>query len=77
MKLVGLVTGEYEGNRYAKMIFTEKMERAGCYGINAVISKANFQYVVTEILPMWDQYEGQEVRAYYDRFGKVSEISLI
>lgn len=77
MKLIGLVTGEYEGNRYAKMIFTEEMERAGCYGTNAVISKANFQYVVTEILPMWDQYVGKEVRVYYDRFGKVSEISLI
>ena len=77
MKLIGIVTGEYEGNRYAKMIFEEPMERDGCYGINAVISKTNFQYVVTEILPLWDQYNGQEVRVYYDRFGKVSEISLI
>lgn len=76
MKLIGAVVGEYNGNKYSKLVFLEPMYKAGTYGTNAVVSKAQYNYVISEIIPLWEQYEGQEVRVYYDRFGKVSEISL-
>lgn len=77
MILIGMYFGEYEGNRYAKLIFTEPFERANSYGTNAVISKANYFYCKETILPEWDLYANQKVRVNYDRFGKVSDISVI
>lgn len=77
MKLIGIITGEYEGNSYAKLITTETFEgRAGCYGENAVISKAQFFLVQNEVLPNREIYLGCDVVLYYDRFGKVCDIKL-
>ena len=78
MVLIGIITGEYEGNSYAKLIAVEEFEgRAGCYGRNAVISKAQYKLVKDEILPNKDLYLGSEVQLYYDRFGKVCNIALL
>lgn len=76
MKLIGIVTGNYEGNMYAKLITTESFTgRDGCYGDNAVISKANYNFVVCEIIPNKDILLGEDVTLYYDRFGRVTNLT--
>ena len=78
MELIGILTGEYQGQRYAKVICTETFEgRAGCYGTNAVISKAKYDYVKSEIIPQIDLYIGSKVRLFYDQYGKVIEIKIV
>lgn len=76
MRLIGVLTGVYEGNMFAKLIFTEPFTRANCYGDNAVLSKANYNYVATHIVPQVDLYMGKEVIVSYDRFGRVTEVRL-
>lgn len=76
MKLIGIVTGTYEGNNYAKLIFTEALAPGKGLGENAVISKANYDFVMLEVMPQAALYLGQDVRAYYDRFGKCNGLQL-
>ena len=75
MKLIGAFSGEYEGNKYAKIITLEKFTRSGAFGSNAVISKVNFNYYCNWI-DDFELYVDQEVILNYDRFGKVTEIRL-
>lgn len=78
MQIIGVVCGEYEGNKWAKIITTEPVpDRPGCVGLNAVISKANYTFVHEELFPNYALYVGQEVALYYDRFGKVQSVKII
>lgn len=77
MKLIGVVTGEFQGNKWAKVVLTEPMPvRAGAVGLNSIVSKAHYDYICNEILPCFDLFANQEVRVFYDRFGKIQEIVL-
>ena len=76
MKLIGIVTGTYEGNNYAKLIFTEPLAPGKGLGENAVISKASYDYVMLEVMPQAALYLGHDVRAFYDRFGKCNGLAI-
>lgn len=76
MKLIGIVTGTYEGNNYAKLIFTEGIQTGKGLGENAIISKASYDFVMLEVMPQAALYLGQEVKAFYDRFGKCNALAL-
>lgn len=76
MKLIGLIQGVYEGNRYARLITTEDVPfREGCRGLTSVISKCNPD-LGKKIFEDWDLYNNQDVVLGYDRFGKVQSINL-
>lgn len=76
MTLIGAYVGEYNGNKYAKIITTEDFERGGSRGKNAVISKADYKLVSESIIPEWGLYENAEVLLSYDRFGKVQAVTV-
>lgn len=76
MKLVGISTGTYEGNNYAKLIFTERFQQGRGIGENAIISKANYDFVMLEVMPQAALYLGKEVKAFYDRFGRCNSLAL-
>lgn len=76
MVLIGVISGEYQGNKYYRLIFTEKLDRAGCYGDNAISSRCTrdcFEKARSDI----DLFLGNKVIANYDRFGKVQDINLM
>lgn len=75
-KLIGIRTGEYEGNKYARLIFTEPFDESQGLGENAVISKADYNFVLLHVLPQAAKYLGQNVIASYDRFGKCNDLRL-
>lgn len=76
MKLIGIATGVYEGNNYAKLIFTEPFNTGRGFGENAIISRADYNYVMLEVVPQAALLLGQPVRASYDRFGKCNSVVL-
>lgn len=76
LKLIGIKTGEYEGNKYARLIFTEPFEGSQGIGENAIISKADYNFVYLHVLPQAALYLGQNVVAAYDRFGKCNDLRL-
>ena len=76
MKIIGVLLGEYEGNKYAKCIFTERLTRGGSVGDNAIISKASYQ-VGLDIASDWSSYENKNVSVFYDRFGRVQGVELV
>ena len=75
MKLIGIQTGVYEGNPWARINLTEPLNRDGCIGDNTISSKANYNYIITHMDDL-QLYIGEEVRVIYDRFGKVQSIML-
>lgn len=77
MKFIGAFEGEYEGNKYARVICVEPFTSKNGHGENAVVSKINYNYFVEKILPDIDLYLGAEVGLSYDRFGKVQTVTLI
>lgn len=77
MKLIGIRLGEYEGNKYAKLITSEDFAPdSGSRGSNAVISKIVYD-VALDICKDWELYRDQEVKLYYDRFERVVEVRLV
>lgn len=77
MKLIGISTGTYEGHNFAKVILTEEFQAGRGFGQNAIISKADYDYIMTEVVPQSALLLGEEVTALYDRFGRVINISLV
>lgn len=77
MKLIGIKLGEYEGNKYAKLITIEpaRHPESGSRGYEAVISKMSYDLAL-EILPEWELYADQNVILSYDRFGRVTSINV-
>ena len=77
MKLIGIKLGEYEGNKYAKLITIEpaRHPESGSRGYEAVISKMLYDLAL-EILPEWELYADQNVILSYDRFGRVTSINV-
>ena len=76
MKLIGVLLGEYEGNKYAKCIFTERMTKGGSVGDNAIVSKCVYQ-VALDIASDWSLFENQSVSVAYDRYGRVQHVDLV
>lgn len=76
MKLVGVTTGIYQGNNYAKMFFTEPIPRDKGFGEYAIADRANYNYVYYDVLPNLSTYLGHNVKVYYDRYNKISQIVL-
>lgn len=76
MKLIGVATGVYEGNNYAKVIFTEPFNSGRGLGQNAIISKADYHFVQFKLMPQINLFLGSDVIASYDRFGKCNDIRL-
>ena len=77
MKLIGVKLGEYEGNKYAKLITIEpsRHPESGSRGYEAVISKMSYD-LAREIVADWDLYADQDVILSYDRFGRVTSINV-
>lgn len=77
MKLIGVKLGEYEGNKYAKLITIEpaRHPETGSRGYEAVISKMSYD-LAREIVADWDLYAEQDVILSYDRFGRVTSINV-
>lgn len=76
MKLVGVRTGIYEGNKWARINVIEPFNTIqGCIGDNVLSLKADFNFC-SSLLNQPDLM-GKEVRLYYDRFGKVQDMELL
>lgn len=76
MKIIGVITGEYNGNKYGKLITTEPLNKSGSAGINAVISKCQYQLAL-DLVRDWALYEGQDCIINYDRYGKVQAVQVM
>lgn len=76
IKIIGVITGVYEGNNYAKVILTEPITKAASAGLNAVVSKCNY-LLALRLVEEWDLYQNQDVKVNYDRFGKIQDLDLI
>lgn len=75
MVIIGAVSGVYEGNRWAKLNFTESVEPGRGFGLNVVSSKVVYS-VYEQIKNEWEIWDGQKVNVYYDRFGRINRIDL-
>lgn len=76
MKLIGVRLGEYEGNKYARLITTEPMKiESGSRGDNAVVSKIEYALAL-DIVQDWELYRDQSVTLLYDRYGRVTSVNL-
>lgn len=76
IKIIGVITGVYEGNNYAKVILTEPVTKTASVGLNAIVSKCNY-LLALHLIEDWELYNDQDVEVNYDRFGKIQTLHLI
>lgn len=75
MKLIGVRTGEVNGNKYAKGFFEYVPHDPYC-GVCVKIEKFRYDFAL-EVIRDWDKYSGIECDPNFDSFNRVKSFDLI